>query len=98
MKNLVEISKKSNNKKTLLSSLTLLISLSPSLSAEQTSQEETISLPILEVSEKGNSYQSPNTTTVSKMALKPREIPQSASVITRERMDQQNITYLEEAM
>lgn len=72
MKNLVEISKKSNNKKTLLSSLTLLISLSPSLSAEQTSQEETISLPILEVSEKGNSYQSPNTTTVSKMALKPR--------------------------
>lgn len=98
MKNLVEISKKSNNKKTLLSSLTLLISLSPSLSAEQTSQEETISLPILEVSEKGNSYQSPNTTTVSKMVLKPREISQSASVITRERMDQQNITSLEEAM
>lgn len=98
MRNSIETSKRSNNKKTLLSSLTLLMSLSPTLSAQQTTQEETISLPTLEVSEKSSSYQSPNTTTLSKMALKPREIPQSASVITRERMNQQNITSLEEAM
>ncbi|MFS7066555.1 TonB-dependent receptor plug domain-containing protein, partial [Escherichia coli] len=40
----------------------------------------------------------PGVTTLGKVPLKPRELPQSASVIDHERLEQQNLFSLDEAM
>ncbi|MCF3997838.1 TonB-dependent receptor plug domain-containing protein, partial [Pseudomonas aeruginosa] len=42
--------------------------------------------------------QPPGVTTLGKVPLKPRELPQSASVIDHERLEQQNLFSLDEAM
>ncbi len=43
-------------------------------------------------------YQAPGVTTLGKMALKPREIAQSVSVIDREQIEKQNLQTLDEVM
>ncbi|WP_353980199.1 TonB-dependent siderophore receptor [Salinicola endophyticus] len=42
--------------------------------------------------------EAPGVTTLARMPLSPRELPQSASVIDRERLDEQNLSSLEETM
>ncbi|MGV8488873.1 TonB-dependent siderophore receptor, partial [Pseudomonas aeruginosa] len=42
--------------------------------------------------------QPPGVTTLGKVPLKPRELPPSARVITHERLEQQNLFSLDEAM
>lgn len=78
----------------------LLLALSPlaQVMADAPKKGETV-LPDMEIiGESISATQQPGVTTLAKMPLKPREIPQSASVIDHERIEQQNLFSLEEAM
>ncbi|MBG4555325.1 Fe(3+)-pyochelin receptor FptA [Pseudomonas aeruginosa] len=56
-------------------------------------------LPDMVISgESTSATQPPGVTTLGKVPLKPRELPQSASVIDHERLEQQNLFSLDEAM
>lgn len=80
--------------------LGLLLALSPlAMAVADARKDGETELPDMVISGEGTSAsQPPGVTTLGKMPLKPREIPQSASVIDRERLEQQNLFSLDEAM
>jgi outer membrane receptor for ferric coprogen and ferric-rhodotorulic acid len=63
---------------------------------EETAGEEPVTLPPVEVT--GARYASDAVSVGGKAPLKPREIPQSVSVITRERIEDQNLVSMEDAL
>lgn len=78
--------------------LGLLLALSPLAAADARKDGET-ELPDMVISgESTSATQPPGVTTLGKVPLKPRELPQSASVIDHERLEQQNLFSLDEAM
>ncbi|HEH6430564.1 TPA: Fe(3+)-pyochelin receptor FptA [Pseudomonas aeruginosa] len=80
--------------------LGLLLALSPLAAAVADARKggET-ELPDMVISgESTSATQPPGVTTLGKVPLKPRELPQSASVIDHERLEQQNLFSLDEAM
>ncbi|MDI4005440.1 Fe(3+)-pyochelin receptor FptA [Pseudomonas aeruginosa] len=78
--------------------LGLLLALSPLAVADARKDGET-ELPDMVISgESTSATQPPGVTTLGKVPLKPRELPQSASVIDHERLEQQNLFSLDEAM
>ncbi|SDH66216.1 outer-membrane receptor for ferric coprogen and ferric-rhodotorulic acid [Pseudomonas flavescens] len=83
----------------------LLAGLSGPLLAQSLEDEDTAptSLPTLTVwgqgqSEDTDAYAAQRTTVASKLPVAPREIPQSVSVITRQRIEDQNLNTLEDAL
>ncbi|HFT7948119.1 Fe(3+)-pyochelin receptor FptA [Pseudomonas aeruginosa] len=80
--------------------LGLLLALSPLAAAVADARKDgETELPDMVISgESTSATQSPGVTTLGKVPLKPRELPQSASVIDHERLEQQNLFSLDEAM
>ncbi|EMT6010924.1 Fe(3+)-pyochelin receptor FptA [Pseudomonas aeruginosa] len=80
--------------------LGLLLALSPLAAAVADARKDgETELPDMVVSgESTSATQPPGVTTLGKVPLKPRELPQSASVIDHERLEQQNLFSLDEAM
>ncbi len=87
------------NRHTLLC-LGLLLALSPLAAAVADARKDgETELPDMVISgESTSATQPPGVTTLGKVPLKPRELPQSASVIDHERLEQQNLFSLDEAM
>ncbi|MCO3252115.1 TonB-dependent siderophore receptor [Pseudomonas aeruginosa] len=78
--------------------LLLALSLLAAAVADARKDGET-ELPDMVISgESTSATQPPGVTTLGKVPLKPRELPQSASVIDHERLEQQNLFSLDEAM
>ncbi|HGM7187195.1 TPA: Fe(3+)-pyochelin receptor FptA [Pseudomonas aeruginosa] len=80
--------------------LGLLLALSPLAAAVADARKDSeTELPDMVISgESTSATQPPGVTTLGKVPLKPRELPQSASVIDHERLEQQNLFSLDEAM
>ncbi|EPO9975992.1 TPA: Fe(3+)-pyochelin receptor FptA [Pseudomonas aeruginosa] len=80
--------------------LGLLLALSPLAAAVADARKNgETELPDMVISgESTSATQPPGVTTLGKVPLKPRELPQSASVIDHERLEQQNLFSLDEAM
>ncbi|HBO3991306.1 TPA: Fe(3+)-pyochelin receptor FptA [Pseudomonas aeruginosa] len=80
--------------------LGLLLALSPLAAAVADARKDgETELPDMVISGEGTSAtQPPGVTTLGKVPLKPRELPQSASVIDHERLEQQNLFSLDEVM
>ncbi|ERV22476.1 Fe(3+)-pyochelin receptor FptA [Pseudomonas aeruginosa] len=80
--------------------LGLLLALSPLAAAVADARKDgETELPDMVISgESTSATQPPGVTTLGKVPLKPRELPQSASVIDLERLEQQNLFSLDEAM
>ncbi|HIH2390798.1 TPA: Fe(3+)-pyochelin receptor FptA [Pseudomonas aeruginosa] len=80
--------------------LGLLLALSPLAAAVADARKDgKTELPDMVISgESTSATQPPGVTTLGKVPLKPRELPQSASVIDHERLEQQNLFSLDEAM
>ncbi|HCF0999972.1 TPA: Fe(3+)-pyochelin receptor FptA [Pseudomonas aeruginosa] len=80
--------------------LGLLLALSPLAAAVADAHKDgETELPDMVISgESTSATQPPGVTTLGKVPLKPRELPQSASVIDHERLEQQNLFSLDEAM
>lgn len=80
--------------------LGLLMALSPLAAAVADARKDgETELPDMVISgESTSATQPPGVTTLGKVPLKPRELPQSASVIDHERLEQQNLFSLDEAM
>ncbi|HGN3174951.1 TPA: Fe(3+)-pyochelin receptor FptA [Pseudomonas aeruginosa] len=80
--------------------LGLLLALSPLAAAVAGARKDgETELPDMVISgESTSATQPPGVTTLGKVPLKPRELPQSASVIDHERLEQQNLFSLDEAM
>ncbi|EMO4232958.1 Fe(3+)-pyochelin receptor FptA [Pseudomonas aeruginosa] len=80
--------------------LGLLLALSPLAAAVADARKDgETELPDMVISgESTSATQPPGVTTWGKVPLKPRELPQSASVIDHERLEQQNLFSLDEAM
>ncbi|HGP3123161.1 TPA: Fe(3+)-pyochelin receptor FptA [Pseudomonas aeruginosa] len=80
--------------------LGLLLALSPLAAAVADARKDgETELPDMVISgESTSATQQPGVTTLGKVPLKPRELPQSASVIDHERLEQQNLFSLDEAM
>ncbi|MFO1806769.1 Fe(3+)-pyochelin receptor FptA [Pseudomonas aeruginosa] len=80
--------------------LGLLLALSPLAAAVADARKDgETELPGMVISgESTSATQPPGVTTLGKVPLKPRELPQSASVIDHERLEQQNLFSLDEAM
>lgn len=80
--------------------LGLLLALSPLAAAVADARKDgETELPDMVISgESTSATQPPGVTTLGKVLLKPRELPQSASVIDHERLEQQNLFSLDEAM
>lgn len=80
--------------------LGLLLALSPLTAAVADARKDgETELPDMVISgESTSATQPPGVTTLGKVPLKPRELPQSASVIDHERLEQQNLFSLDEAM
>ncbi|HBO2323131.1 Fe(3+)-pyochelin receptor FptA [Pseudomonas aeruginosa] len=80
--------------------LGLLLALSPLAAAVADARKDgETELPDMVISRESTSAtQPPGVTTLGKVPLKPRELPQSASVIDHERLEQQNLFSLDEAM
>lgn len=80
--------------------LGLLLALSPLAAAVADARKDgEAELPDMVISgESTSATQPPGVTTLGKVPLKPRELPQSASVIDHERLEQQNLFSLDEAM
>ncbi|MDX3923169.1 Fe(3+)-pyochelin receptor FptA [Pseudomonas aeruginosa] len=80
--------------------LGLLLALSPLAAAVADARKDgETELPDMVISgESTSATQPPGGTTLGKVPLKPRELPQSASVIDHERLEQQNLFSLDEAM
>ncbi|HFF2094067.1 TPA: Fe(3+)-pyochelin receptor FptA [Pseudomonas aeruginosa] len=80
--------------------LGLLLALSPLAAAVADARKDgETELPDMVISgESTSATQPPGMTTLGKVPLKPRELPQSASVIDHERLEQQNLFSLDEAM
>ncbi len=80
--------------------LGLLLALSPLAAAVADARKDgETELPDMVISgESTSTTQPPGVTTLGKVPLKPRELPQSASVIDHERLEQQNLFSLDEAM
>ncbi|HHM8011070.1 TPA: Fe(3+)-pyochelin receptor FptA [Pseudomonas aeruginosa] len=80
--------------------LGLLLALSPLAAAVADARKDgETELPDMVISgESTSATQPPGETTLGKVPLKPRELPQSASVIDHERLEQQNLFSLDEAM
>lgn len=80
--------------------LGFLLVLSPlTMALADARKDAEVVLPDITVNgERASASQPPGVTTFSKFALRPREIPQSVSVIERERLEQQNLFSLDEAM
>ncbi|MCD2751061.1 TonB-dependent siderophore receptor [Pseudomonas aeruginosa] len=80
--------------------LGLLLALSPLAAAVADARKDgETELPDMVISgESTSAIQPPGVTTLGKVPLKPRELPQSASVIDHERLEQQNLFSLDEAM
>lgn len=80
--------------------LRLLLALSPLAAAVADARKDgETELPDMVISgESTSATQPPGVTTLGKVPLKPRELPQSASVIDHERLEQQNLFSLDEAM
>ncbi|RRY43722.1 TonB-dependent siderophore receptor [Pseudomonas aeruginosa] len=80
--------------------LGLLLALSPLAAAVAAARKDgETELPDMVISgESTSATQPPGVTTLGKVPLKPRELPQSASVIDHERLEQQNLFSLDEAM
>ncbi|HCF5960309.1 TPA: Fe(3+)-pyochelin receptor FptA [Pseudomonas aeruginosa] len=80
--------------------LGLLLALSPLAAAVADARKDgETELPDMVISgESTSANQPPGVTTLGKVPLKPRELPQSASVIDHERLEQQNLFSLDEAM
>ncbi|MBP5963196.1 Fe(3+)-pyochelin receptor FptA [Pseudomonas aeruginosa] len=80
--------------------LGLLLALSPLAAAVADARKdgETELLDMVISGESTSATQPPGVTTLGKVPLKPRELPQSASVIDHERLEQQNLFSLDEAM
>ncbi|MBH9357953.1 Fe(3+)-pyochelin receptor FptA [Pseudomonas aeruginosa] len=78
----------------------LLLALSPLAAAGADARKDgETELPDMVISgESTSATQPPGVTTLGKVPLKPRELPQSASVIDHERLEQQNLFSLDEAM
>ncbi|ELQ4818468.1 Fe(3+)-pyochelin receptor FptA [Pseudomonas aeruginosa] len=80
--------------------LGLLLALSPLAAAVADARKDgETELPDMVISgESTSATQPPGVTTLGKVPLKPRELPQSASVIDHERLEQQNLFSLDKAM
>ncbi|HHM8031126.1 Fe(3+)-pyochelin receptor FptA [Pseudomonas aeruginosa] len=80
--------------------LGLLLALSPLAAAVADARKDgETELPDMVISGESTSATQPSgVTTLGKVPLKPRELPQSASVIDHERLEQQNLFSLDEAM
>ncbi|MGE1392742.1 Fe(3+)-pyochelin receptor FptA [Pseudomonas aeruginosa] len=80
--------------------LGLLLALSPLAAAVADARKDgETELPDMVISgESTSATQPPGVTTLGKVPLKPRELPQSASVIDHEHLEQQNLFSLDEAM
>ncbi|MBG4768189.1 Fe(3+)-pyochelin receptor FptA [Pseudomonas aeruginosa] len=80
--------------------LGLLLALSPLAAAVADARKDgETELPDMVISgESTSATQPPGVTTLGKVPRKPRELPQSASVIDHERLEQQNLFSLDEAM
>ncbi|MBG6472556.1 Fe(3+)-pyochelin receptor FptA [Pseudomonas aeruginosa] len=80
--------------------LGLLLALSPLAAAVADARKDgETELPDMVISgESTSATQPPGVTTLGKVPLKPRELPQSASVIDHERLEQQNLFSLDDAM
>ncbi|PXB88220.1 TonB-dependent siderophore receptor [Pseudomonas aeruginosa] len=80
--------------------LGLLLALSPLAAAVADARKDgETELPDMVISgESTSATQPPGVTTLGKVPLKPRELPQSASVIDHECLEQQNLFSLDEAM
>ncbi|HFH3773142.1 TPA: Fe(3+)-pyochelin receptor FptA [Pseudomonas aeruginosa] len=80
--------------------LGLLLALSPLAAAVADARKDgETELPDMVISgESTSATQPPGVITLGKVPLKPRELPQSASVIDHERLEQQNLFSLDEAM
>ncbi|HDY5951550.1 TPA: Fe(3+)-pyochelin receptor FptA [Pseudomonas aeruginosa] len=80
--------------------LGMLLALSPLAAAVADARKDgETELPDMVISgESTSATQPPGVTTLGKVPLKPRELPQSASVIDHERLEQQNLFSLDEAM
>ncbi|MDD1841287.1 Fe(3+)-pyochelin receptor FptA [Pseudomonas aeruginosa] len=80
--------------------LGLLLARSPLAAAVADARKDgETELPDMVISgESTSATQPPGVTTLGKVPLKPRELPQSASVIDHERLEQQNLFSLDEAM
>ncbi|EOD8834859.1 TPA: Fe(3+)-pyochelin receptor FptA [Pseudomonas aeruginosa] len=80
--------------------LGLLLALSPLAAAVADARKDgETELPDMVISgESTSATQPPGVTTLGKVPLKPRELPQSASVIDHERLEQQSLFSLDEAM
>ncbi|EMM5332104.1 Fe(3+)-pyochelin receptor FptA [Pseudomonas aeruginosa] len=80
--------------------LGLLLALSPLAAAVADARKDgETELPDMVIrGESTSATQPPGVTTLGKVPLKPRELPQSASVIDHERLEQQNLFSLDEAM
>lgn len=80
--------------------LGLLLALSPLAAAVADARKDgETELPDMVISgESTSATQPPGVTTLGKVPLKPRELPQSASVIDHERLEQQNLFSLDAAM
>lgn len=80
--------------------LGLLLALSPLAAAVADARKDgETELPDMVISgESTSATQPPGVTTLGKVPLKPRDLPQSASVIDHERLEQQNLFSLDEAM
>ncbi|RPX12463.1 Fe(3+)-pyochelin receptor FptA [Pseudomonas aeruginosa] len=80
--------------------LGLLLALSPLAAAVADARKDgETEMPDMVISgESTSATQPPGVTTLGKVPLKPRELPQSASVIDHERLEQQNLFSLDEAM
>ncbi|EJB8525483.1 TPA: Fe(3+)-pyochelin receptor FptA [Pseudomonas aeruginosa] len=80
--------------------LGLLLALSPLAAAVADARKDgETELPDMVISgESTSATQPPGVTTLGKVPLKPRELPQSASVIDHERLEQQNLFSLDEVM
>ncbi len=80
----------------------LLLAFSPlavMADARQNGETDVPELPAVVISTEGASpARAAGTSSLAKMPLKPREIPQSASVVSRERIEQQNLYSLDEVM
>ncbi|HBO7452733.1 TPA: TonB-dependent siderophore receptor [Pseudomonas aeruginosa] len=80
----------------------LLLALSPlaaAVAVADARKDGETELPDMVISgESTSATQPPGVTTLGKVPLKPRELPQSASVIDHERLEQQNLFSLDEAM
>ena len=90
-----------------LSALTVLLSASGYSFADETAEpDSTVALPTVTVTgqnrstrtENRDSYTTSAMRTAAGLALSPKETPQSVSVVTRTRMDDQNLNTLDEAL